>query len=117
GEQAALVGRTGAGKTSLLHVIGGLYTPWQGSVRVLGRDPRSMSEDERPRLIGIVPQTVILFSGSILDNLTLNDRSLAFEAVVSAARITGLDAIVDSLADGYATQLGGTGHGSGVQLS
>jgi ATP-binding cassette, subfamily B, multidrug efflux pump len=117
GEQVALVGRTGAGKTSLLHLIGALYAPWQGSVRVLGRDPRSLPEDERRRVIGVVPQALNLFSGSILDNLTLNDRTVPVEAAVSAARITGLDEIVDALPDGYATELGGAGRGSGVQLS
>lgn len=117
GELVALVGRTGAGKTSLLHLVGALYAPWQGSVRVLGVDPRSISEDERRRLIGVVPQALNLFSGSILDNLTLNDRTVAFERVVSAARTTGLDGIVASLPDGYATRLGGAGRGAGLQLS
>jgi ATP-binding cassette subfamily B protein len=117
GEQVALVGRTGAGKTSLLHLIGGLYTPREGSVRVLGVDPRSIAEDSRRRLIGVVPQAVHLFSGSILDNLTLNDASVAFEEVVAAASVVGLDAFVRSLPGAYATQLGGAGGGAGVQLS
>src|SRR5262249_5599990 len=102
---------------SLLHMIGALYAPWQGSVRVLGRDPRAMPEDEHRQLIGVVPQALNLFSGSILDNLTLNDRTVPFAAVVSAAEMTGLDDIVGSLPDGYATELGGTGRGAGVQLS
>ena len=113
GEQVALVGRTGAGKTSLLHLIGALYAPWQGSIRVLGVDPRSIAEDQRRRLIGVVPQALSLFSGSILDNLTLNDRDVAVETVMSTARITGLHRIVESLPNGYATELGG----AGVQLS
>jgi ATP-binding cassette subfamily B protein len=117
GEQVALVGRTGAGKTSLLHLIGGLYTPWDGAVRVLGTDPRAIAEDSRRRLIGVVPQAVQLFSGSILDNLTLHDGSVAFDQTVAAARIVGLDAFVRSLPEGYATQLGGGGKGAGVQLS
>jgi ATP-binding cassette subfamily B protein len=117
GEQVALVGRTGAGKTSLLHLLGALYAPWQGSVRVLGIDPRSIPEDERRRLIGVVPQALNLFSGSILDNLTLNDRTVPFERVVTAARIAGFHQLVESLPDGYATELGGAGRGAGVQLS
>jgi ATP-binding cassette subfamily B protein len=117
GEQVALVGRTGAGKTSLLHLIGGLYSPWAGSVRVLGSDPRSIAEDSRRRLIGVVPQAVQLFSGSIVDNLTLNDASVAFDEVVAAARVVGLDAFVRSLPEAYATRLGGAGKGAGVQLS
>jgi ATP-binding cassette subfamily B protein len=117
GEQVALVGRTGAGKTSLLHLIGGLYAPWEGSVRVLGVDPRWVREDSRRQLIGVVPQAVQLFSGSILDNLTLNDASVAFDQVVAAAQVVGLDAFVRSLPETYATQLGGAGKAGGVQLS
>jgi ATP-binding cassette, subfamily B, multidrug efflux pump len=113
GEQVALVGRTGAGKTSLLHLVGALYAPWHGSVRLLGVDPRSIAEDQRRRLVGVVPQSLYLFSGSILDNLTLNDAGVAMESVVLAAKLTGLHRIVESLPDGYATELGG----GGVQLS
>jgi len=112
-----LVGRTGAGKTSLLHLVAGLYAPWAGTVRALGADPRSVAEDERRRLIGIVPQTVHLFSGSIFDNLTLRDPSVRQEQVEEAARVVGLHSFIKSLPDGYATQLGGAGRGAGTQLS
>jgi ATP-binding cassette, subfamily B, multidrug efflux pump len=117
GEQVALVGRTGAGKTSVLHLVAGLYAPWAGAVRALGVDPRSLPEGERRRLIGIVPQTVHLFSGSIFDNLTLRDSSVAQDDVEDAARVVGLHAFIQSLRDGYATQLGGAGRGEGMQLS
>jgi ATP-binding cassette subfamily B protein len=60
---------------------------------------------------------VHLFSGSILDNLTLEDESAAFDEVVAAARLVGLDPFVRALPEGYATQLGGAGRGAGVQLS
>jgi ATP-binding cassette, subfamily B, multidrug efflux pump len=114
GEQVALVGRTGAGKTSLLHLVAGLYTPRAGSIRVVGADPRSVPEDSRRRLIGVVPQTVHLFSGSILDNLTLGDTSLSLDEVEAAARVAGLHAFIRSLSAGYATRVGG---GAGMQLS
>jgi ATP-binding cassette, subfamily B, multidrug efflux pump len=117
GEQVALVGRTGAGKTSLLHLVGGLYAPWAGSVRVLGIDPRAVVEDDRRRLMGIVPQTVHLFGGSIFDNLTLRDPLVPPEHVHAAARVVGLHAFIQSLPNGYATQLGGAGRGLGTQLS
>jgi ATP-binding cassette, subfamily B, multidrug efflux pump len=117
GEQVALVGRTGAGKTSLLHLVGGLYAPWAGSVRVFGTDPRAVVEDDRRRLMGIVPQTVHLFGGSIFDNLTLRDPLVPPEHVHAAARVVGLHAFIQSLPDGYATQLGGAGRGLGTQLS
>jgi ATP-binding cassette, subfamily B, multidrug efflux pump len=117
GEQVALVGRTGAGKTSLLHLVGGLYAPWAGTVRMLGVDPRAVAVDERRGLMGIVPQTVHLFGGSILDNLTLRDPLVQMEQVHAAMRAVGLDAFVESLPDGYSTLLGGAGRGLGTQLS
>lgn len=117
GEQVALVGRTGAGKTSLLHLIAGLYAPWTGSVHTLGMNPRAIPEDDRRRLIGIVPQTVHLFSGSILENLTLRDPDIDPAAVEQAARMVGLHTVITSLPNGYATQLGGAGRGQGMQLS
>jgi ATP-binding cassette, subfamily B, multidrug efflux pump len=117
GEQVALVGRTGAGKTSLLHLVGGLYAPWAGTVRMLGVDPRAVAVDERRGLMGIVPQTVHLFGGSIVDNLTLRDPLVQMEQVHAAMRVVGLDAFVESLPDGYSTQLGGAGRGLGTQLS
>jgi ATP-binding cassette, subfamily B, multidrug efflux pump len=117
GEQVALVGRTGAGKTTLLQLVAGLYAPWAGSVRVLGLDPRNLDEDARRTLIGVVPQTVHLFSGSVLDNLTLRDSTVSQSEVESAARIVGLHTFFNSLPDGYATRLGGVGRGAGVQFS
>jgi ATP-binding cassette, subfamily B, multidrug efflux pump len=117
GEQVALVGRTGAGKTSLLHLVGGLYAPWAGTVRTLGVDPRALAMDERRGLMGIVPQTVHLFGGSIVENLTLRDPLVHMEQVHAAMRVVGLDAFVESLPDGYSTQLGGAGRGLGTQLS
>src|SRR6266508_1314990 len=64
GEHVALVGRTGAGKSSMVHLIGGLYTPWSGTVQVAGRDPRSLTDEESRRVVGVVPQQVQLFSGT-----------------------------------------------------
>jgi ATP-binding cassette subfamily B multidrug efflux pump len=117
GEQVALVGRTGAGKTSLLHLVAGLYAPWTGSVRVMGIDPREVEEDQSRRLIGVVPQTVHLFSGSIFHNLTLGDPEVTRGQVEAAARVVGVHALVCSLPQRYETRLGGVGRGDGAQLS
>src|SRR5262249_58707170 len=106
----ALVGRTGAGKTSALHLLAGLYAPWAGAVRIAGLDPSRLGEAERRSLLGVVPQVVQLFSGTLHENLTLGDASAPQEAVVEAAAVAGLDAFVRSLPMGYQTVLG---HGSG----
>jgi ATP-binding cassette, subfamily B, multidrug efflux pump len=116
GEHVALVGRTGAGKTSLLHLLAGLYAPSRGTVRVTGRDPREFEEGERTRLVGVVPQVVQLFSGTVFENLTLRD-SVPENAVFDAARIAGADAFIRALPQGYQTLLSSAGGGTGTQLS
>ena len=117
GEHVALVGRTGAGKTSALHLLAGLYAPWAGTVRVASRDPRSVKESDRRGVLGVVPQVVQLFSGTVFENLTLGDDAVPEEAVLEAARIAGADAFVRALPQGYRTQLVGSGGGIGAQLS
>ncbi len=117
GEHVALVGRTGAGKTSMVHLLAGLYAPWQGTVRVAGHDPRTLSDEEKRLAFGIVPQASQLFSGTVLENLTLRDESVAQSAVFEAATISGADAFIRALPHGYRTVLRGSGQGAGAQLS
>jgi len=117
GEHVALVGRTGAGKTSALHLLAGLYAPWAGTVRVASRDPRALTESERRRILGVVPQVVQLFSGTVFENLTLRDRSVPEDAVLEAAKVAGADAFVRALPQGYQTLLVGSSGGSGTPLS
>lgn len=117
GEHVALVGRTGAGKTSIVHLLAGLYEPWRGRVRVAGRDPRSLLDEEKRGVLGIVPQLSQLFSGTVLGNLTLKDHAVPESAVLEAARISGADAFIRALPHGYQTVLRGSGGGIGVQLS
>ena len=117
GEHVALVGRTGAGKTSMVHLLAGLYEPWQGTVRVAGRNPRALSDNEKRQTFGIVPQASQLFGGTVLENLTLKDEGLSESAVIEAAAISGADAFIRSLPNGYRTVLRGSGGGLGVQLS
>ena len=112
GEHLVLVGRTGAGKSSLVHLLGGLYTPWSGTVRIAGADPTVLTDAERRRALGVVLQVVQLFRGTVVDNLTLGDRSVSREAVRHAAAIAGADAFIKTLPQGYNTLLG-----SGLQLS
>lgn len=106
GETLALVGRTGAGKSSSLHLLGGLYSPWSGSVRIGGEDPSRLTEEDRRRLIGVVPQVVQLFSGTVFDNLTLGDESVSRDAVQRAATVAGADSFIQNLPNGYDTMLG-----------
>jgi ATP-binding cassette subfamily B protein len=116
GEHVALVGRTGAGKTSALQLLAGLYTPWSGVARIAGCDPALLGEAKRRTLLGVVPQVVQLFSGTVLENLTLGD-AVSEEAVLDAAAIAGVDAFVRALPLGYQTVLGRSHDGRGTQLS
>jgi len=111
-EHVALVGRTGAGKSTALHLLGGLYAPWTGTVRVAGVDPRMVSDSDRRHLMGMVPQSIQLFSGTVIENLTLGDRDLSRKTVEHAATLAGADGFIQALPDGYDTALG-----KGTQLS
>ncbi len=115
GEHVALVGRTGAGKSSIMHLVGGLYAPWQGSVRVASQDPCQLDGNGRNGLIGVVPQQVQLFTGSILENLTFGDSHISREAVRRAARVTGAEAFIETLPEGFDTLISLAGEG--VHLS
>ncbi len=117
GEQVALVGRTGAGKTSIVQLIAGLYPAWQGEIMVAGQDPRTLSDDARREAVGIVPQQVQLFSATVRENLTLGDPTVPQEAVARAVALAGATDLIAALPQGYDTPLQGAGRGAGVQLS
>jgi ABC-type multidrug transport system fused ATPase/permease subunit len=117
GRHVAVVGRTGAGKSTMLSLAAGLYTPWSGSVRLAGTDPSRLDDRSRRALIGYVPQSVDLFSGSVADNITVGDPTVSRAQVQRAAHIAGADTFITALPDGYDTGLADTGRGHGVQLS
>lgn len=121
GAKAAIVGRTGAGKTTIMNLIAGLYAPWGGQVRVAGYDPHRLDPDDRRRLIGVVPQTPAIFEGTVHDNITLGDDAIPAADVEEASRLVGLHEHVERLAAGYQTVLGAGGirlsHGQNQLLS
>lgn len=109
GSRVALVGRTGAGKTTIMNLIAGLYSPWAGQVRVAGINPHNLHPRDRRRLIGVVPQNAAIFEGSIRDNITMHDPTISDEAVISATKLVGLHEHVLLLPAQYDTQLGSGG--------
>jgi ATP-binding cassette subfamily B protein len=117
GEHVALVGRSGAGKTSILALLTGLYQPTAGTIRVAELDPTLIDDTARRSLVGVVPQTVHLFTATVHDNLTLNDATIGADRVVHAARLAGAHEFITALPDGYHTRLSDTARGEGVVLS
>jgi ATP-binding cassette subfamily B protein len=117
GQHVAIVGRTGAGKSSLFHLLGGLYHPWSGELLVAGRLPFALSDEERRRILGPVPQAVQLFSGTVRENLTLGDPTLTTEDLTRALTLSGAGEFVEALPQGIETVLSDQGGGGGVQLS
>jgi ATP-binding cassette subfamily B protein len=109
GSKLALIGRTGAGKTTLMNLVAGLYRPWSGEIRVAGVDPHSLNPSDRRRLIGVVPQTAAIFEGSVRDNITLRDETIELAAVIKAAELVGLHEHIMQLPQGYDTELGAGG--------
>ncbi len=106
GKRVAIVGRTGAGKTTLMNLIAGLYQPGSGDISILGFDPYEVDPADRRRLLGVVPQNVYLFEGTIRENITLRDESIPQEAVEKAAKTVGLHDHIAGLEKGYDTLLG-----------
>ncbi|MHB1594731.1 MAG: ABC transporter ATP-binding protein [Streptosporangiaceae bacterium] len=113
GEHVAIVGRTGAGKSTLLALLAGLYQPSAGQIEVDGRRPGSIPESERRRVVGVVPQQVQLFAGTLRDNLTLGDAAVGDAAVGRAIALAGLADLVAGLPDGLGTVLADAGGGAG----
>ena len=103
GEQATLVGRTGAGKSTVFKLLLGLYQPEDGTVTIGGVDVSAISDRERRRCIGCVEQHFSRVLGTVLDQITLGDPQITEKMAKNAARLAGIDAAVQSLPEGYDT--------------
>lgn len=104
-----VLGRTGSGKTSLARLLMRLYEPASGVIRLGGVDIRELGLSSLRRRVGMVPQEVRIFHGTLRDNLTLFDRSVPDEAVLSALEELGLGGFCASLPRGLDTLLGAGG--------
>ena len=113
GETVALVGSTGAGKSTLAKLAARFYDPCEGRVLIDGHDLRDVAQRSLRRQMGIVPQEAFLFSGTIGENIAFGRPEASTDDIRAAARAVGIDQFVSGLADGYATQVGERG----VQLS
>ena len=113
GQIVALVGETGAGKTTIARLIARFYDPTTGRVTLDGVDERSISTTDLRRSIVTVTQESFLFSGTIGDNLMFGRPSATHEEMVAAAHAVGVDTFIDVLPNGYDTDV----RRRGVRLS
>lgn len=109
GETVAIVGRTGAGKSSLANLVARFYEVDKGEVMVDGYDVRSLTQQSLRRQIGIVPQDPFLFSGSIEDNIRYGHLGASHQEVIEAARAAGAHRFINRLERGYDTPVGERG--------
>ena len=103
GEQVTLVGRTGAGKSTVFKLLLGLYPPESGSVTIGGVDVSRITDSERRSCIGCVEQHFSRVPGTVLDQITLGDAHITEDMAKNAARLAGIDAAIVSLPESYDT--------------
>lgn len=101
GETVALVGHTGSGKTSIISLLNGLYRIQEGEIKIDGRNIDEFDLDNLRRHIGVVLQDVFLFSGSIMDNITLRNPAITREQVITAAKLIGVHDFIMQLPGDY----------------
>jgi ATP-binding cassette subfamily B protein/subfamily B ATP-binding cassette protein MsbA len=109
GEMIALVGPSGAGKTTLCNLIARFYDPTQGAVLLDGVDLRDITADSYRRLLGIVEQDTFLFDGTIGENIAYGRRGATTDQIIHAAQLANAHEFVGKLKDGYDTLIGERG--------
>lgn len=105
GQTIAIVGATGAGKTSIINILTRFYDINKGAILVDGVDIKSIDKNKLRKFISIVLQDVFLFSGSVKSNIGLNDLSISDEQIRNAAIYVGADKFISQLPNGYDTEV------------
>ncbi|MGE6575730.1 ABC transporter ATP-binding protein [Paenibacillus xylanexedens] len=109
GERIAIMGATGSGKSSLVQLIPRLYTEDQGKVRIDGADASELDLSMLRGAIGYVPQEVVLFTGSIRENIAWGQENATLDEIVEAAKRAQIHETIENLPNGYDTLLGQRG--------
>ncbi len=109
GQMVAIVGPSGAGKTTIANLIPRFYEPTQGYVSIDGIDIKTVTLDSLRKQIGIVPQETVLFNGSVYDNILYGDLDANYDEVISAAKAANAHNFITEMPDGYDTQIGERG--------
>ena len=105
GQTVALVGHTGAGKSTLVKLLARFYDPREGAIRIDGHDLRDVSSESLRRQLGIVPQEGFLFAGSVRENIAFGRPDAGLEEVQAAAKAVGAHGFIERLPRGYDTRL------------
>ncbi|HKG37274.1 MAG TPA: ABC transporter ATP-binding protein [Solirubrobacterales bacterium] len=113
GQTLALVGATGAGKSTFAKLVARFYDPQRGRVLIDGHDLRDLKQEALRRQLGIVPQEGFLFSGTVRENIAFGRPSATLEEIEAAAAAVGATTFIEALPDGIETEVGERG----VQLS
>ena len=103
GERVTLMGRTGAGKSTILKLLLGLYEPQEGEVQIQGIAASNIPDEDKRRIFGYVEQSFHMVPGSVKDQITLFDPVITDQAVKKVASLTGLQDTIEALPDGYDT--------------
>ncbi len=109
GQTVALVGATGAGKSTMAKLVARFYDPTAGSLLVDGQDLRGVTSSSLRSQMGIVPQEAFLFSGTVRENIAFGRPEAGDEEVRAAAQAVGADEFIAELTDGYETEVGERG--------
>ena len=109
GQTIAIVGRSGSGKSTLIKLIQGLYHPINGQITVDGHNLKHVSLKSLRSQMGVVPQDCFLFSGTILENITLYRPEFTLEQAIAAAKLAEAHAFIQALPLGYKTKVGERG--------
>jgi ATP-binding cassette, subfamily B, multidrug efflux pump len=105
GQTLAIVGSTGSGKSTIISLLNRFYDIEQGHIKVDGRDIREYELHAYRRRIALVLQDVFLFSGTVMDNITLRDSSVTREQVIAAAKMIGAHEFIEKMPGGYENQV------------
>jgi len=109
GEMIALVGPSGAGKTTFCNLVARFYDPTEGSIELDGRDLRDIVADSYRRLLGIVEQDIFLFDGTIAENIGYGRRDATHGQIVHYAQLAHADEFIQAFPEGYETVIGERG--------
>ena len=111
GHLTVLMGPSGCGKSTLAKLLLGFYQPNEGLIALDGKDIRHLAANELRQTFGVVPQETVLFAGTLYDNLVMAHPHASFEDVIQACKAAEIHDVIETLSDGYQTEIGERGTG------